>query len=295
MMISTDTLVYVVPIVDVNWLTFAPFDPGRGYRVDPPNVPQSILDLRALLPILAGKTDGKAVLTPHSGTYCRSGYYEGEILDVYKEAVANGAELAVHLHEEIKGEGTRFGERDHIAAVFSECYERLGGAGIRAVAYRGGHYAYAPFMNDILAEHEINADYSACPGMSFPDREAIWTEAPLSADFLPADPRAPWEGQKRSSVVEVPMGSDGEGAAYGNILHVEMSELDNLARVWDAVLERARHAGTPQVVQCLFHTASVGKPDWFDRYKRFLDLIPERQGQFASSEEAVALTRQFRA
>lgn len=293
-MTSKDHLVYVVPIVDVNWLTFAPFDPGRGFRVDPPDVPQSLVDLRALLPVLVGKTDGKGVLTPHSGTYCRSGYYEGEILDLYKEAVACGAELAVHLHEEIKGEGTRFGDREHVAAMFGDCYNRLSEAGIRAVAYRGGHYAYAPFMNDILIEHEIDADYSCCPGMNFPDREAIWTEAPMSADFLPADPRAPWEGQPRGDIVEVPMGSDGEGAAYGNILHVEMSEIDNLMRIWNVVLERARKTGTPQVVQCLFHTASVGRPEWLDRYKQFLDLVPERQGQFASSEEAVALTRQFR-
>ena len=35
--------VWLVPVVDVNWLVFAPFDPGRQHRIDPPKVEQSIV------------------------------------------------------------------------------------------------------------------------------------------------------------------------------------------------------------------------------------------------------------
>ena len=108
--------VLLLPVIDVNWLVYAPFDPGRDFRVDPPKVEQSVGETRTLCRTLRDLTGGKYLLTPHSGTYCRTGYYEGEMLDVYREAVADGGELSVHLHEEIKGAGTRYTERDHVGA-----------------------------------------------------------------------------------------------------------------------------------------------------------------------------------
>lgn len=136
-----DTRVYLVPIIDVNWLTFAPFDPARGFRIDPPDVEQSLRDLDLLIGEMSGLTDGKFVLTPHSGTYCRTAYYEGEMLDLYARAVAGGGEVAIHLHEEIKGAGTRFGEEAHVTAMFRDCHARLTGAGLQPLSYRGGHTA----------------------------------------------------------------------------------------------------------------------------------------------------------
>lgn len=288
-----DTRVYVVPLIDVNWLVFAPFDPGRNFRVDPPNVPQSILDTRALLGEMSTLTDGKFILSPHSGTYCRTGYYEGEMLEVYREAVTMGGELSVHLHEEIKGVGTRYAEPGHMAEMFRDCKKRLLDAGINPVAYRGGHYAYHPLMNALLEDEEVLVDYSCAPGMNKPDREAIWTHASYTADMIPADVRAPWQGQQRSSILEIPIGSDGEGEAYGNLLHVEMNELDNLMRIWDVIVARAESEGRPQIIHSLFHTASVGVPEWMERYRQFLDLLPRRHGQFVTTAEAKALHSRF--
>ncbi len=290
---SDDNRVYLVPLIDVNWLVFAPFDPGRNFRVDPPNVPQSIIDTRVLNRELKGLTDGKYILTPHSGTYCRIGYYEGEMLDVYREAVAGGAELAVHLHEEIKGAGTRYAEWDHMQAMFKDCKVRLENAGIHPLAYRGGHYAYHPFMNRLLADNDVFVDYSCCPGLDKPDREAIWTHADMSASFIPENPREPWQRQRRSKVLEIPIGSDGKGTQYANILHIEQSELDNLVRIWDMIVARAEAEGVPQIIHCLFHTGSVGEPKWLERYKRFLDMVPKRKGQFVTTVEAQVLQAKF--
>lgn len=278
--------VYLVPLIDVNWLVYAPFDPGRDFRVDPPNVEQSIVDTRQLNREMRELTGGKFILTPHSGTYCRTGYYEGEMLEVYKEAVAGGGEVSVHLHEEIKGVGTRYDEWDHMQAMFHDCKERLENAGLQAVAYRGGHYAYHPFMNRLLPENGIFVDCSCCPGLQEPTREAIWTHAALNADYLPENPREPAAGQKRSSVLEIPIGSDGEGAKYRNILHVEQSDMENLIRIWDVIVARADKQGGPQIVHCLFHTASVGKPEWLERYRQFLDMVPRRGGEFVTTREA---------
>jgi hypothetical protein len=281
-----DNRVYLVPLIDVNWLVYAPFDPGRGFRVDPPKVEQSVGETRGLIGEMRELTDGKFILTPHAGTYCRTGYYEGEMLEVYREAVAMGGELAVHLHEEIKGAGTRYGEWDHMLAMFRDCKQRLEAVGIRPVAYRGGHCAYDPFMNRMLAENEIFADYSACPLLDEPGREAVWTEAELTAAYLPENPRAPWAGQRRTQVLEIPIGSDGAGAKYRNFLQVEQSDLENLTRIWDAIVARAETEGRPQIVHCLFHTGSVGDPAWIDRYRRFLGQVPKRRGQFVTTREA---------
>lgn len=280
--------IFLVPLIDVNWLVYAPFDPGRDFRVDPPKVEQSVGETRGLCRLLKDMTGGKYILSPHSGTYCRTGYYDGEMLDVYREAVADGAELSVHLHEEIKGAGTRYMERDHVTAVYLDCKRRLENAGIRPVAYRGGHYAYTSFMNELLPQTGIFIDCSCAPGGNHPDRESIWVHAETTGYYLPMNPRLPAAGQARSKVFEIPIGCDGEGAAYKNLLHVEQSELDNLQRVWGVIRERARRSGQPQIVHSLFHTGSVGKPEWIERFKRFLAWVPDNGGTFVTTVEAKA-------
>lgn len=278
--------VLLVPLVDVNWLVYAPFDPGRDFRIDPPKVDQSVGETRDLHRLMRSMVGSKYILTPHSGTYCRTGYYEGPLLDVYREVVADGAELAIHLHEEIKGAGTRYHEDAHVRAMFLDCEARLEAAGIRPVAYRGGHYAYTAFMNSLLPERGITIDCSCAPGMNEPAREAIWTHAELSGAYLPADPRAPRAGQRDSAVFEIPIGCDGQGAAYRNLLHIEQSDLDNLERVWSVIRGRADRAGRPQIVHCLFHTGSMGRAEWVECLKRFLDLVPRCGGTFVTTREA---------
>ena len=288
-MSSGNIQIYLVPVIDVNWLVFAPFDPGRDFRVDPPKVQQSIGETRRLSRELKDLTGGKFILNPHSGTYCRTGYYEGEMLDVYCEAVADGAEVAIHLHEEIKGAGTLYHDWNHMVAMFQDCKTRLENAGIKPIAYRGGHYAYHPFMNRLLPENDIYIDCSCCPGLYQPTREAIWTNARLSGNYLPMNPREPAKGQPRSAVFEIPIGSDGKGAEYRNILHIEQSEFDNLIRIWDTILDRAQHDNRPQIVHTLFHTGSVGQKEWLDRLRRFFEIVPRRSGMFVTTQEAKAI------
>jgi len=280
--------ILLVPLLDVNWLVFAPFDPARDHRIDPPDVAKSIGETRSLCRRMRELTGGKYILSPHSGIYCRTGYYEGEMLEVYTEAVADGGELCVHLHEEIKGGGVRYGEPDHIEAVFLDCKKRLEAVGVSPVAYRGGHYAYAPFMNRLLEESDIYIDCSCAPGMEYFDREAIWTEAQVSGYYLPENPRGPGAGQAPSKVLEIPIGSDGEGSAYPNILHVEQSDLDNLKRIWGVIRERATRSGQPQIVHSLFHTGSMGQPELVERFLRFLEFVPGNGGTFVTTVEAKA-------
>jgi hypothetical protein len=278
--------VLVVPVIDVNWLVYAPFDPARDFRIDPPRVKESVGETRLVTTVLAELTGGKALFTPHSGTYCRTGYFEEPMLAVYREALAGGAELGINLHEEIKGAGTRYHERAHVEAMLADCQRRLRSAGIEAVAYRGGHYAYAPFMNEVLPAHGIFIDCSSAPGADFPEREAIWKHGETSGHYLPENPRLAAAGQQRSRVFEIPIGSDGKGAAYRNILHVEQSDAANLKRVWNAVRDRAVWQARSQIVHLLFHTGSVAKSEWLDRFRETLAWIPGNGGAFVNATEA---------
>lgn len=285
-----DTRVYVVPVIDVNWLVFAPFDPGRDFRVDPPKVEQSIGETRTLCERLNSLTGGKYVLTPHSGTYCRLAYYEGELLEVYRAAVTNGAELAIHLHEEIKGAGTRFGDPEHMRQRFLACKRQYDDAGLPVSSYRGGHYAYADFMTPLLEDNGIYVDLSCAPGSNEPSREAVWVNSPLSGYYLPRDTHlVRGERQDRSKVFEIPIGSDGAGARYQNILHIEQSNLENLLRIWRAIAMRGLREGRPQIVHSLFHTGSTVCPEWLDRLERFVGLVTMNGGAFVTPSEAKGL------
>lgn len=282
--------VYLLPTIDVNWLTFAPFDPARGYRVDPPKIEQSIGESRQLIELMNELTDGKYVITPHSGTYCRDALYEGAFIDIYRAGLDRGAEMAIHLHEEIKGAGVRFGEEDHMSEVFANCRGKLEDAGFPLVAYRGGHYAYAPFMNALLEEHDVHIDITCSPGLDQPTREAVWVNAEFSGHYLPRALREkPEEGCERSTVFEIPMGSDGLGAEYGNVLHIEQSDMENLTRIWSVVSGRASVENRSQFVHCLFHTASMGNEDYVERLKRFLDHATANGGALVTPSEAKQL------
>ncbi|WP_316980126.1 polysaccharide deacetylase family protein [Shumkonia mesophila] len=276
--------VYLVPVIDVNWLTFAPFDPGRGYRVDPPKIEQSIGETDRLVGLMNELTDGRYVLTPHSGIYCREAFYEAPFVDIYRSGVARGAEIAVHLHEEVKGVGVRFGEVDHVREMFALCCRKLEAAALPFSSYRGGHYAYAPFMNALLEEHGIFIDLSCLPGLNEPTREAVWVNAKFSGYYQPDDPCA--ANDSASKVFEIPMGCDGQGTGYTNILHIEQSNLDNLKRIWVIVRDRAAAEGRAQIVQCLFHTASVGRQDYVDRLKGFFDHVVRNGGVLTRPSEA---------
>jgi hypothetical protein len=141
-------------------------------------------------------------------------------------------------------------------------------------------------MNELLAENNVHVDFSCCLGLDPPRREAIWVEPETSGYYLPKNPRQAADGTPRPSMFEIPIGSDGGGAAYRNLLHVEQSQLENLVRVLAAVVGRAEREGRPQIVHSLFHTGSMGQPENVECFKRFLDHVSRNGGAFVSSLEA---------
>jgi hypothetical protein len=275
--------VYLVPVIDVNWIAFAPLDPAKGYRVEPPPIEQSAQETDALCRLLVDLVGGKYVLTPHSGTYNRIAFYQDAFLDIYRRAIADGAEVALHLHEEFSGGKTRYGEVEHVRTVFQACRRALIGAGIQPTSYRGGQYAFPPYMASLLQENNIFIDLSCAPGVNQPSRFADWPADKLNAWYLAND-----EQSARAKVFEIPMGADGAGNQPANFLFIERVDLDDLKRIWRTIASRTASEGRPQFVHVLFHTSSIALSDQIEKYKRFMAHTAANGGQFVTPTEALA-------
>lgn len=216
-------------------------------------------------------TGGKFVYALHTGTYCRSGFYDEPFMSVWKAAASRGAEFVVHPHEEIAGKGPLYNDAVHMRQITVDAIARLRAAGIKPVGYRGGHYGYAAFMTRLLAELDLPLDFSAAPGFDRPDWEAAWKNAPFSAYYPAQDD--PARAVASGHVLEVPLGSDGRGSGNENLLYLdyESADLASLAAIWDAVADRARESGQPQFIHTLYHTISMSSESMRDRFRRFVD------------------------
>ena len=271
--------VYMVPLIDVNWVAFGPLDPARGYIVEPPPVDQSARETERLCELMVSLVGGRFVLSPHSGTYNRIAFYEGDFVEIYQSAIAKGAEVSIHLHEEIKGGRTQYDDVEHMRKVFLDCKHALERAGIKPNSYRGGLYAYPSYFTSILEENGICIDFSCAPGVNEPSRHAVWPASALTGYYLPRESHGlSSDDQPLSNVFEIPIGADGSGAASQNFLFVERSDIQNLQRIWDAIVKRAELGDRPQIVHSLFHTSSIVFPEQVEKYQRFLDYARTHDG-----------------
>lgn len=287
---DADNRVYLVPLIDLNGWGNAPTNRRHPQQGASAEIEQSLNEAEKMIAVMADLTDSRFILTPYSGPQCQVDYYQKDMLALYKNVVRAGGELAIHLDN---GTTDDSAYQERWMALFLQCKYRLEQSGIAPVAYRSADAAWHPFIQQALAENEIFADYSCFPASNTPSRRALWGHAPLNASYLPENIQAPWRGQPRSNILEIPVGSDGQGGRVENILHIEKSSLDNLTRIWDAIIARAEATAECQIVHCLFHSSSVAVPDWLDRWRRFLDRVPHHQGQFITTADAIALKERF--
>lgn len=278
-----DNRVYIVPLIELSRPDNACDDKGREEE-------NGVLRLQHLIQATGDLTDNRLVLALNADT---DAHFQQALMLIYQDVVRAGGELALQLSYPMPVGGGEEAWRAKWAARLQSGKERLEQAGIAPVASRNVDHAWPSFMPQLLEEQEIVADYSCFPRLNQPERRAVWTQGPLSADYLPSDSHAPWQNQPRSRILTVPLGSDGQGAQDENALHIEKSDLNNLARIWDALIARAEAAGEYQIVHCLFQSASVTVPALLDRWQRFLSLVHQRQGQFITSADAIALRERF--
>lgn len=282
---SHTPLVYFVPLIDVTWASFAPLDETRGYPTGPLSMELCLEEATKSAEFMHEATGGHFVYALHTGTYCRTGFYDEPFMSVWKAAASRGAEIVVHPHEEIAGKGTLYGDPAHMRRITADAIARLRAAGIQPVGYRGGHYGYAAFMTRLLEELHLPLDFSAAPGFDRPDWEAAWKHAPFSAYYPAADD--PARAVASGRVLEVPLGSDGRGSGNENLLYLDHEGADNasLAAIWDAVASRARESGQPQFIHTLYHTISMSSDGMRDRFRRFVDHACRHGGAMVTPSE----------
>jgi hypothetical protein len=281
--------VYLVPLVDVNWVQFAPMDAKKGYLAEPPPVEQCAEEVDRCIDEFRNLSDGKVVYSVHSGTYCRRAFYEEPFLSHYRRAIVAGGEICLHTHEEIAGKGTRNAEQDHMKRMILDRNADLNAAGIEATSYRGGHFAYMSYLTPFLESLDVLIDFSAAPGFNQPAWDAVWTGAPFSAFYLNrANHLAAPRNGETSKVLEIPLGVDGIGSEPVNQLYTDESTLEDLKRVWATIRGRAATSGQPQFVHLLFHSSSMGRPDVLERFRRFMDHVAKNGARFCNPTEAKA-------
>lgn len=279
--------VYLLPLVDVNWVNFAPMDRKKNFLHDPPPVNQCAAEVERCVEEMRHTVGGKVVFTVHSGTYCRKAFYEEPFLSYYRRAVGYGMEIAIHTHEEIAGKGTRNAEQGHMKGVILERKAELLKAGITPTTYRGGHFGYLEYLTPFLEQEGLLIDLSCAPGFNKPAWDAVWVDASFSAYYLCPENRTHMKCQHGASkVLEVPLGADGLGSENTNYLYNEESDDENLARVWDAIAHRADTEGNPQIVHMLFHSSSMGIPKYVDRFRRFIEYARKKGGLCVTPSEA---------
>ncbi|WP_332816053.1 hypothetical protein [Ramlibacter sp.] len=285
-------LVYFVPLIDVTWASFAPLDESRGFPTGPLSMELCLQEAQRSAEFMHETTGGRFVYALHTGTYCRTGFYDEPFMSVWQAAARKGAEFVVHPHEEIAGKGTRYGDIVHMRQVTTDAIARLREAGIEPVGYRGGHYGYAAFMTGLLAELGLPMDFSAAPGFDRPDWEAAWKEAPFSAYYPAADD--PCRAVKNGPVLEIPLGADGKGSSNENLLYLDFegADIDSLAAIWDSVVDRARESGQPQFIHTLYHTISMSSAGMRDRFQRFVDYACGHGGAMVRPSELLEKFRE---
>ncbi|WP_137181242.1 hypothetical protein [Roseomonas sp. AR75] len=284
-----EPLVYLVPSLDVCWANFGPMRPHRNFIADPPPEAQCAEELAQVVARLGAFLEGQYVLAVHTGAYNRDAFYRPPFLEQYRLAAAQGAEVAIHPHEELRGKGTGHITPDYMREMVRLRMAELAAAGVTATAYKGGHFSYPAWMTAILDEAGLHADLSGAPGYSEPLCHANWIGAPDDGGYLSLeDPTWPEGRGTRSRVFEIPLGNDGTGADDINTLYNEKSDLANLVRVYEAIRARGAARGRPQFVHYLFHNTSIAEPRWLEQFQRLIEHARTHQGVVASPLAAKA-------
>ena len=288
-MSASSTQVLLVPYMDGAWAGFDPLSPEVGYSAPPFSLTEVTENMKAALQLMGELAGGRFVFGAHTGVYCREPFYEEPLLGHYRELVEHGAEIAVYPHEEIVGEGTIVTSTRHMRKIITEKTQQLRDAGIEPTSYRGGYCAYDPALTAILEEVGIDVDLSAAPGQVNPQWSEEWADALPSAYYLCAeDPYHGACGHRKSGVLEIPMGWDGDGTSWAANYLNEDSTLDSMKRTWERILARAEESGEQQIVYFMTHLFAVADATLLSRCRGILEHAAANGGRIVAPSEAKA-------
>ena len=284
----TKASVYVVPHMDVAWEGFAPLDPLSGCSNPPPPLDKLESYLRRAILFAREELGGKFSVGPHSGTYCRELLYREPFVSLYREFVEDGAEIVVHLHEELVAHVPLVHAKEHMEAMILRRRDDLVAAGIQPTAFRTGYWAFDDCIPSILERAGFDVDLSGGPGLDLWYFQARWANAPYTAFYLDREDYTQADRPRsKSNVLEIPMGTDGIGNdLMKNYLYVEALTLAELKQIWDAIVRRAETAGEPQFVYFLCHSWGMDHPDVLEKLSGFVRYALSHAGVAVTPSEA---------
>jgi hypothetical protein len=290
----TSALVYFVPYLDGDWLGYGPLDPVMNFGLLPANRKEIHANLLTAVSFWRERTGGKMVFGAHSGTYCRDLFYEDDTIALYRDLVVEGGEFAVHPHEERVNAGHIIGDLDHMRYIITWKRQQLVDAGITPTALRLPYNGYVPGLTKIAQDNGLLVDLSAATNFVNPYWSSDWQGAPASAWRLDHSDHRNAEGDKKSPVLEIPIGWDGVEPKSGHYLFNEQVPLERLLAIWDAIAERGRREG-PQMVYILSHLHAMAKPDLSDRLTRLIEHAHANGGIAVAPSEAYRVHASFAA
>lgn len=286
----SDATVYLVPYLDGDWLGYGPLDASIGYGLLPPNRQEIVTNLKTAVGFWKERTGGKVVFGAHTGTYNRETFYCEPAFEQYRALIANGAEIAVHPHEERVRSSHAIDDVHHMDFIITWATNQLKDAGITPSALRIPYNGYVSELTRIAEKNGLLADMSSAPEFEKKLWCSDWRGAPATAFFLDYEDHRNGKpsGANRSPVLEIPLGWDGVEPRSKNYLYNEGVELEQLIAIWDAIHERAKREG-PQTIYILSHLHAMAKPDLSDRLTQFLDHAFKNRGMPVSINEAYAM------
>jgi len=279
--------VYLVAYLDGAWDGYDPLSSTLDFPVcsaDPTDIGDN---LRVALDLMADCVGGRFVFAAHTGVYCRELFYQEPMLSLYGRLLAQGGELAVHPHEELVGESTFVNSERHMRAIILEKAAQLTNAGIGATAYRGGYSAFAPRLTSVLEEAGISVELSATPGRENRRWGALWKDASPTAYYLCSQDAFHTScDHAPSTVLEIPLGWDGEGTDLDSYLWNESADLESMKRTWEKILARQESTGETQFVHTVAHLFSMDKPEFRERWAAFLTYAQDNGARVVTPSQA---------
>jgi len=268
--------------IEVVWLIDADPPSPLGGRAFYPEVvggapPDPVLMASRFIALRSAAAEAgvSAVVTLHTSPRHRSTFFSSPYIDEWRACLDAGIALALHPHEDQEDGTNRYADAAHLARVVTEGMAAARAAELPIAAFRSGTFAWNAALPRLLQEAGVPLDLSPGPGLSMPEKNAVW---PAEADT------APYAG---TCVIAVPIGWSGRGSDLGrDYLFVERMDFDSLIAVWDAIRARVQRRACKAVCNLLSHGFGLADPAWRSLSLRFLDHIRAHGGAVISAAEA---------
>jgi len=231
--------------------------------------------------------NGKGVFTIHTSPFFRDDFYNPPFLELWKEIVVMGGEVALHPHEDKLDGGTLYDDEEHMRKIIKDVTNKIRNLSLPLYIFRSGYYAWSQFIPEILKELDYKIDISCAPGVVNPNRDVNWIGSPKYAFYYGKNK----QNQHKKSYFVIPLGWDEKGNSFeSNYLFCERGSLQSLCHVWDSMVKDI--TSFPKIVSFLFHTYALYDKKIYNRIVNFIQYAKENNGIILGASESKNLYNQ---